>query len=370
MGSRVVITAIIVILAAIGATTLWFSVLKQTTSQPAINYPNATSTRVATSSPSFNTHGPCLASGEYADYPLNQRMAAELGLPASNTVMLSVRDRQTTNAMFSFEIADIDLEYHAIELHKCGVYVQRGINYDYNFIKHKSGATKELWKYSYDGRGEKLLTIALVDQSGSAIYSYESDFRVDPAERSLVVMHVVADTPSDSGTTLIIKDLVTKKDIFVLPLSEIINVDSNYAGDFGLEAWTKDGSYFWADTLNGAVELAFIRIDPKTGEYKILPAPEGMKGGDLFNPENGFVTYINGANPWTGDASANSNYQQTFQKEGKIASFYLHDLFTKAEYLLATSTDPLVRYRPQWLSDTVLQYTLPSGLTTKYTIPQ
>ena len=47
----------------------------------------------------------------------------------------------------------------------------------------------------------------------------------------------------------------------------------------------------------------------------------------------------------------------------------LHNLFTKERVLLETVSDPGWFYKPQWISDTELQYTMPSGEVKIYKLP-
>jgi len=111
-------------------------------------------------------------------------------------------------------------------------------------------------------------------------------------------------------------------------------------------------------------------IDTTDWSYQAFLAPQTTMGGDAFNPDTGMTTYETNAAPWTGDAAVDQQYQQQAQQSGQITSFYIYDFLTDKNYLVATTTNPTYYYQPKWLSDTQLEYTLPSGATTTYTIPQ
>lgn len=61
-----------------------------------------------------------------------------------------------------------------------------------------------------------------------------------------------------------------------------------------MEAWTKNGDYFWGDLSIGADEMAYLRILRDAWDLDVLPAPAGTLGGTAFNPEYGYVTYDTG----------------------------------------------------------------------------
>jgi hypothetical protein len=91
-------------------------------------------------------------------------------------------------------------------------------------------------------------------------------------------------------------------------------------------------------------------------------------GGDAFNPNTGMVTYRTNAAPWTADAEIDQQYRDAATQSGQITSFNIYDFLANKNYVVATSSDPVYYYRPRWISDTVLEYILPSGATTTYTV--
>jgi hypothetical protein len=93
-------------------------------------------------------------------------------------------------------------------------------------------------------------------------------------------------------------------------------------------------------------------------------------GGDAFNPNTGMVTYETNVAPWTGDAGIDQQYRDQAIRTGQIASFYIYNLLTNKNYLVATTTDPTYYYQPKWISNSVLGYTLSSDVTSTYTISQ
>jgi len=324
--------------------------------------PVATSTAVL--------HTPCLADNEYANYPLEQRNN-RLGVPASSTIDVYVRTKQTESNIFSFKIGGIRITYHPPEFRPCGVYILR----EFGQGPHGGfppGYRVELWRYDYSGIGTKLFTMFEVIGPNQEVSSYYSDdFRVDPAEHYLALDRGY----QQSNEALVVKDVATLKNLFVLPLSDLAKQNPNVVGIFGLEngGWSKDGRYAWfnfSDSADPANTIGFVRVDTNNWSYKAFTAPQTTMGGDAFNPDTGMTTYNTNVAPWTADAQMDQMYRDKAKKEGGITSFYIYDLLIKRNYLVATTTDPVYYFRPQWISDTVLQYTLPSGATTTYAIPQ
>src|SRR3989344_5796487 len=128
------------------------------------------------------THGPCLAEGEVAEYPLDERFDPALKTPKGTEISVSIKDVATRAEKFSFTIQDIHLVYHPLELHKCALYAQREFGFDRKTSKLGADFRREMWRYTYDGVGEKLLTIAEMDRNGNPTFHYSSDFRVDLGE--------------------------------------------------------------------------------------------------------------------------------------------------------------------------------------------
>ncbi len=284
-------------------------------------------------------------------------------------VIVFVNDKFTGKELSSFKIENIRKNYHPIELHQCGVYVIKMFNYDPKKTKQDPGYKTELWKYDYSNKGKPVVLFhEKIDENGIKTYKsyYGTDFRVNPSEK-YVALEKWTLTEFDRGgfvdgkdLSMAIKNLETKEDVFVLPANEIQKKNPNLAGGFDMREWTKDGRYFWGDIFDGADTLAFFRIEADTWKWEIFEAPAGTMGGTAFNSEYGYITYDDGP-PWTGDVEFDEINKEKWLKESKKVHFYLYNLFTKKQILLATVDDPLWSFKPKWLSDTELQYELPSG---------
>ncbi len=309
----------------------------------------------------------CLKKNESVDYEITDRKR-DLG-DSEADVNVSVFDKMTNFRRATFQINGIwhNNDYQ-VSAHECGVYVIRMFNYDYHTTKQKPGYRDELWKYSYDGHEKKIALLAEKRQLDGLFFAYYNpDFRVDPAEKFVVLIKGYL---GKQIYAVVIKNLKTLKDDFVLSIDDIKNKYPNFVGYFDFNEWTKDGRYFWgniADKNDPAYTVAFFRIEAGTWKWEIFPAPEGTMGGDKLNVENGWVTYDDGA-PWTGDADFAKMYEEEWKKEGKKVHFYLYSLITKEQILLATIDDPAWGFGKKWLSDTELEYTLPGDIKKVYKI--
>lgn len=296
-------------------------------------------------------HDTCLADNEVVDYEIEKK-GGTLGL-----VKVSIYDKESNTKSFNFVIDNIRKNYHPIEIHKCGIYVIRMFNYDYKKTKQDPGYKAELWKYTYDGNGESMFLLHEKTDENEYKSYFATDFRINLTETYLVLQRSYAGT---SSYALIVKNLKTREDVFVFPIR-------NIEGNIGLREWTKDSRYFWADIFIGAYVLGFIRIDTINWDTEIFEVPEGILGGSALNIERGYITRHPG-HVWLGIKQAVEQEKQEWQEQGKVSSLYIYNLFTKEETLIATTEEPLWFFKPKWISDTELEYELPSGEKKIYSI--
>jgi len=295
-------------------------------------------------------HSPCLGDDEVANYKINKKGVINAD------IVIDIVDKTDSVVVFSFNIDGVFKSYHPIELYRCGVYVMKMFNYDVDKIKQEEGFRIELWKYNYSGKGEPLTLLAEKPKEFTA--SYDADFRVDPMEVYIALVQSYSKIPENIGYYF--KNQQTHKDSFTLPYSSILKINPSLEGYLGLENWTKSGSYFWEDISAGAFRLGFVRIKRDSWEYDVLSAPEGTLGGTAFNPEYGYLTYDTGPG-WIGIDVITEQVHDEWRKAGKIVELHLYNLFTKKDILLTTSTEPSWNGKPQWISDTELEYILPNG---------
>lgn len=284
-------------------------------------------------------------------------------------VNIFTENKNTQEIINSFQVENIRKNYHPIELHDCGVYVIRMFNFDPLKTKQELGYKAELWKYDYTGNGKFVLLFhEKINKDGEKIYKsyYGTDFRIDPNEKH-IALEKWAITEFDRGgyvdekdRSIVIKDLNTTEDLFTLPAKSITEQYPNIIGSFGMDEWTEDSRYFWGDIFDGAYSLAYFRIDTNTWKYDIFEAPDGAMGGMPLNINTGYLPIQPGL-AWTGDAEFTQELKEQDRKEGKKSSLYLYSLFTKGKVLIEITDEPQFFFKPQWLSNTELEYELPSG---------
>ncbi len=272
-------------------------------------------------------------------------------------LIIFVNNKLIDEEVFSFKIGNVYRTSPRAELHKCGVYTIRVFNYDRKKSKQEPGFKVEIWKYQYDGKGYPFFLLSEKKETGLTVGDYSYAFRVSPNEKYLILEKSYL---GKDDYSLVIKDLNTKQDIFVLPAKEIVKQYPNLTGGFDMRDWTKDSRYFWGDIFDGADVLAIFRIDSTAWKREIFEVSPYTMGGTALNPEYGYITYDDGP-PWTGDMDFDEINKEKWLKEGKKLNFYLYNLFTKENILLITVDDPLWNFKPQWLSDTEIEYELPTG---------
>lgn len=311
-------------------------------------------------------HGPCLADDEVVDYPLDERYAQEIKMPKI-PVRISVRDKNTRQERFNFQINNIPLGYsQALELHTCGVYVIRMFNYDSKKTKQDPGFRAELWKYKYNGEANQLLILAEKDKSGVYKSYYSYNFNIDLHERYLVLLksHLGQD-----DYALVMKDLNTLEDLFVLKLKDILIQNPNVIpGNFDLGLWIENGKYLCGDLYQGALDTAYYRIETNTWEVDISPPPPDLLAGveRAVNYHKLYLAYVD-IPTFTGFQEVYEQIIETARKEGKQKNLFVYNLVTK-ETIKIASADPEWQYEPKWISDTELEYYLPSGERKVYNV--
>ena len=291
----------------------------------------------------------CLDEKKEVSYKIEEKES-----PLADAVVF-VSDKSTEKESFSFKIENIFKTSTSIELHKCGVYVIRIFNYDPNKTRQNPGYKDEIWAYDYNGRGK--LLVLLSEKPKEFISYYSLDFRINPDEKYVVL---VKGYLGRDDYALVIKDLNNKEDIFSLFAKEIFKQYPNIVGNFDMREWSKDSRYFWGDIFDGAYVLAYFRIDTQNWIYDIYEAPDGAGGGSPLNINTGYVP-IQPGQVWTGDYQLTQDLKEQYRKEGKKSELYLYNIFTNKKIFVEIDDEPLFWFKPTWVSDTELQYELPSG---------
>lgn len=305
------------------------------------------------------THGPCLEENEYADYPINEKYAKEIKAPL-NPLVISIRDADTRQEKFKFQIDGINPDhYHPLELHKCGVYATREFNFDPKTRRSTPNHHIELWKYDYSGRKKKVLLFSETDATGKYKSYFNDDFRIDTQEKYLVLEKSYL---GQEEYALVIKDLNTKQDLLVLNLKDILaKYPDIIPGSFELGKWSEDGRYLQGMLFQGALDTAYYRTEAETGKTDIFSAPPDILAGveRAINFNNLHLAYVD-IPTFTGIQEVYEQIIEQAKKEGKQKNLYLYNLATKEKVKIA-SAEPEWRFNIEWLSDSELQYELPSG---------
>lgn len=268
-----------------------------------------------------------------------------------------INDKLTENEPFSFRIDNVYKTVPRAELLNCNIYAIKFLNYDQEKIKQEPGFKVEIWKYKYNGEGAPFFTLS--EKSGNNFnegdYSYI--FRIDPNEKYLVLEKSYL---GKDDYSLVIKDINTKEDLFILFAKDISKQHSNMIGSIGLNQWTKDGRYFWGNIFEGAYVNGFFRIDVQTWKVDIFEAPQDVLGGDALNVENGFIT-VHPGNTWFGFSDMTEEEKEKRRKQGIGTELYIHNLITGERKFIVKTEEPLYFFKPKWISNTELQYELPNG---------
>ncbi len=243
-------------------------------------------------------------------------------------------------------------------VYSCGIYTIRFFNYNPKKEGNQDmGYKEELWNYNYSGFGKKVIILA--EKPKEFISYYSPDFRIDPSEKNLTLIKSYL---GKDDYALVIKDINTLNNVLSIKLNDIVKKYPNVVGSIGLLKWTDDGKYFWFDIFDGAYTKGFIRIDSKDWSYQVFEIPNDMDIGvsGPLNFDTGYTLLYPGF-VWTGVVEMDEQISQQWLKEGKQSEIYLYNLFTKQKELIATTTKPLWNFNGKWLSNTKLQYEMPSG---------
>lgn len=300
----------------------------------------------------------CFGGDEIAIYNVKEKEGNDGGV-----ITIEIKNKLSDGLIYSFEIKNVRINYHPVELHQCNVYMVRMFGYDITKEGNQApGYKEELWKYNYKGNGKPI--ILLSEKPKEFISYFSPDFRVDPLEHYIVLLKGYFGSPDYA---LVVKDLKTLEDAFVLPMTEIEKQNKEIIGNLELDIWTRDGRYFWAATHYGAVSLGFIRIDTQNWTSDIFQAPENVLGGDALNIENGFIT-VHPGNVWFGVEEIEQEEKAKRRKEGIGTELYIHNLFTGERSFVNKTDEPLWFFKPKWISENELEYELPTGEKKVYKI--
>ncbi len=224
-------------------------------------------------------HFPCLADDEWATVlPSYWDMASDFkpggtvnvyvvkkGEIVSDGVLEEEIERQIKEKnRFNFPIPNVAGGGSPPDILKCGVYI----------VRKFSEPGYELWRYDYTGKGTKFIILSAFDEKGNPIGGtenfYSSDAKVDPTETYVaLVRNWVGDSQNHA---LVIKNLKTMKDEYVITLKELVEKFPDAGGSFNVDYWGEErfgtgdilGFHFDNDRDIG------FSINIKTKELKIF----------------------------------------------------------------------------------------------------
>ena len=209
-----------------------------------------------------SSHPPCLRENEVADY---LHVRAESFVPSLPLTIL-IQNKNTKAGKFRFSIDSVrPSEAWPLSNHmfKCGFYMVRQFNFDTENLKALSGFREEIWKYQYNGEGEKILTLAERDDKGINHYFFSPDFRIDRAETYIALVRSWYGEPENHA--LVIKDLKTMKDKYVITLKELMENCNIEVGTIQLSGWGEN--LFQFEVLND--QNPWFRFYIDTGKLDI-----------------------------------------------------------------------------------------------------
>ena len=302
------------------------------------------------------THNPCLSDNEYADYSIDEKYAKEIKIPTV-PVTIFVKDKLSNEVKSSFVIENL---IPLVRMYKCGIYMVREFN------KRVPDSRSELWKYNYSGKGTMVLTLALFRDKKPIGALYGTSLAIDPQEKYIVLERGYLGSQDYAA---VIKELRTLMDVFVLTLEDVKKMNPAVEpGIIGLGKWSDDSKFVWGTIFNGPVDTAYLRVDIGSWKTDVFLPPPNLSGEQALNTD-GYIAYTDFTTFYGIDSIAEEAFTE-FRKEGRQKHLYLYNFFIKENKLIAAVSDPEWYFKPRWLSNSVLQYMLPPGATSTYTIQQ
>lgn len=307
--------------------------------------------------------GTCLGVGEAVSYEI------ENNPQGGGLVIVILKNRITNNEIRTLKVPILDTEHaHAIEFHGCGIYVVRKFNYDYKKRIYLPGYSAELWKYDYLGNGNRLIVLGNKELNGKENAFFQFDFHVNLSEEYISL------TRGYSGSAdyaIVVKDLATLSDVLVITQKELVSKYGIPQYEIGPGNWLDDNT-FLAFVTDGAVsydEIIVHRGEDNNWKLTVLPVPDDASMVTAWNPDGYWIAYNNGPG-WIGAEEIEQDVYKQWRAEGKTQSLFVYNLGTKQKITLISDVDPAWIFKTIWISTTTLQYTLPSGATSTYTLPK
>ena len=244
-----------------------------------------------------------------------------------------IRNIKTGEEKFFITLENVYRDhYHPAEYVNDSLYVLHRISDIENW-------TDELWAYDSNGKGKFL-------------YSEKGlTFRVSPNSNLIAI----AFNPSGFGSGNKLHFLDSSGNVIKKFNAEELGNIGEYHQLMPLD-WSSDGKLFWSVFHAGASAKNYIRVtvkDWQVASYNISNIDIlDMMESDL-NPNTGILAYSN--HPPIFDAGTS----EQFQNSGKTVTLFLYELYTRKTQAIASSTAKY--FRPEWLSNDILEYNNPDN---------
>jgi len=309
----------------------------------------------------------CLRENEKAIYEV-----LEKGRPGK--VRVSVIDIAASTTMWSRDLVHPTPDnVYPMRLNNCSFYLPVSNNYDYKDGKPLPGYTFSLWQFRYFADAEKLVAVLSENptgEKGKTERRYSgSFFNVNSSEKYVVLERSYL---GEDDYALVIKDIRTGKDAFVLTLDEVLKEHPNAAGSFDVGRWVTrpDGEYLRTFIYDGVRDVAYVYVKAGTWETEVYDVPSDMLAGvEVAIPPFAPILAYTDVIVWAGIYEVTQALIDEQISSGQKKHLIVANLKTGKKVVIETA--PIIRghrFKLTWLSDTELQYTMPDGTTKTYRI--
>lgn len=311
----------------------------------------------------------CLKDTEIAVYEI-----LEEGRPGK--VRVSVIDKAASTHVWSRNFTIPSTSHsHSYLLRDCHFYLHQRGGFNPEDGKVEPGYFWGLLQYGYfsEGDGRRIVTFA-ENASGKSQDSkifFGTTYAITNAERYISLEQSALGKPDYA---LVIKNIETGEDEYVLTLDEVLKEHPNAAGSFDVGTWVTrpDGEYLKTVIYNGARELAYIYIKRGTWETEIYETPSDLMAGvegaiPPFAPLLAYTDVI----VWAGFAEMTEQLIDEQVASGQKKHLIVANLKTgKKTVVEEVPIKKAHRFKMKWFSDTELEYTMPDGTRKTYRVEE
>ena len=290
-------------------------------------------------------------------------------------VRISVVDTVASTTVWSRNIVHpAPRSYRSFQASRCHFYIHQAFNYDYKNETTAPNFSFHIWRFPlfYNGTGKSLILTSENEtgEKGKRKSHYGRMFSIDPSENYISLERNSIDKPDYA---LVIKNIKTGKDEYLLTLADLLKKYPTAAGSFDVGEWrTKpDGTIVLAGHLyQDMYKPAFYLLEAGSWKMRVWLTPEDFSGyGEYAMPQySPYLAYTDfdvfgGIDVIEGQVFADK------VARGDREHLMVADLETGTKKTIAEI--PLVRsyrFNLRWVSEHELEYTLPDGSAKVYEI--